>query len=91
MDSRMEAGSPSNKTGKYLDNIWHFCEEHYHWDNSKTDKLLTSCVNVFVLRKVVGNGKDSDRVVRHSIKNTTLDDMEVLSGDKHITPVMESS
>ena len=29
--------------------------------------------------------------LRHNIKNTTLDDMEVLSGDKHITPVMESS
>ena len=72
------SGSPSNKTGQYLDNIRCLCEENYQWDNSKTDELLTSCVNEPILRKVVSNGKDSYRVVTHNIKNTPLDDIEVL-------------
>ena len=77
----------SKKKGQYLDNIRHFCEENYEWDNSKTDELLTSCVNESILRKVVSNGKDSYRVMTHNIKNTQLDDIEVLLGDQHIVPV----
>ena len=81
----------SKKKGQHLGNIRRFCEENYQWGNSKTDKLLTSCVNESILRKVVGNGKDSCRVVTYNIKNTQLDDIEILPGDQHIVPVDESS
>ena len=81
----------SKKKGQYLDNIRHFCEENYQWNNSKTDELLTSCVNRSILQKVVSNGKDSYRVVIYSIKNTQLNDIEVLSGDEHIIAANEGS
>ena len=81
----------SKKKGQHLGNIRRFCEENYQWGNSKTDKLLTSCINESILRKVVGNGKDSYRVVTYNIKNTQLDDIEILPGDQHIVPVDESS
>ena len=72
----------------------HFCEENYQCDSSKTDELLTSCINESILRKVVSNGKDSYssyRVVKCNIKNTRLDDIEFIPGDEHIIPVGESS
>ena len=81
----------SKKKGQYLDNIRRFCEENYQWGNSKTDELLTSCVNESILRKVVSNGKDSYRVVTYNIKNTQLDNIEVLPGDQHLVPVHENS
>ena len=59
----------SKKKGQYLDNIRRFGEENYQWGNSKTDELLTSCVNESILRKVVSNGKDSYRVVTYNIKD----------------------
>ena len=40
---------------------------------------------------MVNDGKDSYRVVTCNIKNTQLDDVEVLPGDPHIIPVDESS
>ena len=81
----------STGKGQYLDNIRHFCEENYQWGKSKNDELLTSCVNEFILRKVVSNGRDSYRIVACSIKNTQLDGIEVVPGDQHIVPVDESS
>ena len=77
----------SKKKGQYLNNIRRFCKEYYHWDNSKTDELLTSCVNESILWKVVSNGKDSYRVVTCNIKNTHFDDIEVIPGHEHIIPV----
>ena len=81
----------SKKKGQHLDNIRHFFEENYQRFNSKTDEFLTSCVNVSILRKVVGNGKDSYRVVTCTIKNTHLDDIEVTQGDEHIILADETS
>ena len=79
----------SKKKGQCLDNIRCFCEEN-HWDNSKTDELLTPCVNESILRKVVSNGKYSYRDVTCNIKNTHLDDIKVILGDEHTIPVDES-
>ena len=77
----------SKKKWQYLENITRFCEENYQWNNSKTDELLMLCVNESILQKVVSNVKDSYRVVTYNIKNTQLDDIEVLPGDHHILPV----
>ena len=81
----------SKKKGQYLDNIGCFCEENNKWDNSKTDELLTSCVNESILQKAVSIGKDSYRVAICYIKNTHLNDIEVLPDDEYIIPVVESS
>ena len=81
----------SKEKEQYLDNIRRFCEENYRWNNSKTDELLTLCVNESILQKVVSNVKDSYRVVTYNIKNTQLDNIEVLPGDHHILPVYDSS
>ena len=40
---------------------------------------------------MVSNGKDSFTVVTYNIKNTQLDEIEVLPGDEHVIPVNESS
>ena len=40
---------------------------------------------------MVSNGKDSFTVVTYNIKNTELDEIEVLPGDEHVIPVNESS
>ena len=40
---------------------------------------------------MVSNEKDFYRVVTYSIKNTQLDDIEILPGDEHIIPAGESS
>lgn len=36
---------------------WLFYEENYHWQNTKTDELLTSCASNTILRKFESNGK----------------------------------
>ena len=83
-------GYNKNK-GQSLDNIRRFCAEYYQWNNSKTDELLTSCVNGSILRKVVSNGKGSYRDVTYNTENTQLNDIEVLLGDEYIMPVNEIS
>ena len=40
---------------------------------------------------MVSNGKDSYTVVTYSIRNTQLDEIEILPGDEHVIPVNESS
>ena len=83
-------GYNKNK-GQSLDNIRRFCAEYYQRNNSKTDELLSSCVNGSLLRKVVSNGKGSYRVVTYNTENTQLNDIEVLLGDEYIMPVNEIS
>ena len=79
----------SKRKGQYLGKA--FLWENYQWDNFNIDELLTCCINESILRKVVSNEKDFYSLVTYSIKNTQLDDIEVLPGDEHIIPAGESS